>query len=379
MTTNKKVAIYCMIDPRTAEVRYIGKTERSLKERIAEHYYQRNYRDYPVNLWIRELVNLGLKPLSMTLDEIDFNDWEEHEIYWVKTMRDSGFSLLNMTGGGDGFIITSEQMKEIWRRPETREKHRLHRLANKKLHGEKIKRLWRNPSYRKKVELGVRRYFDSRSDEDIQRRIENCRKAWDVPGKRKNASEKFIALWANKKWRTNMLRQMRNPAYRKRLSRAQIKWQTNNPEKARRRNNKLRDWGQIPENRDKINAAIRQAVTDNPERSQKISQAQQEIWRSLRYKAMRYSIKKVPQSGFRGVSKRVHSTMTTYRARFTNPFTSERLSRHFATPHEAALQIDRWLIVFFGRNLCEEFSLLSTVRQTDLINCYQLPLALDTI
>ena len=85
--------IYCLKDPKTNEIRYIGKTAYSKSYRLAWHLYA------PVNrlvcLWLYELQQQDLKPLIETIETVNSPaSAESLEIFWIQ--HNSGKRLLNL-------------------------------------------------------------------------------------------------------------------------------------------------------------------------------------------------------------------------------------------------------------------------------------------
>ncbi len=79
-----KMFIYCLVDPRTLEVKYVGKTN-DLKERyrahISPHIYMRN--NNLKCIWTEELKALGLKPKMEKLAEcLEFESENYEYRYW---------------------------------------------------------------------------------------------------------------------------------------------------------------------------------------------------------------------------------------------------------------------------------------------------------
>lgn len=98
------VKIYTLKDPITFEIRYVGKTKNSLKNRWYAHcsnYFLTKSRSKK-NSWILKLKRLGHKPIIELLEEVEESDWEFWESYWISQFLNWGFNLTNMTSGGEG-------------------------------------------------------------------------------------------------------------------------------------------------------------------------------------------------------------------------------------------------------------------------------------
>jgi len=93
-----KVEIYCLKDPLTSEVRYIGKANDSQK-RFKNHLS--NTTKYPVSIWIRELRLKHLIPVMEIIEITDEDNWEEAEIRLIREFKEKGFNLLNIAKGGN--------------------------------------------------------------------------------------------------------------------------------------------------------------------------------------------------------------------------------------------------------------------------------------
>lgn len=94
------VFIYCLSDPDTGEVRYIGKTK-NLKSRFSGHTSRKNkcWSSY----WIWSLRNSGKMPIMEELERIensDDKDWQEVERFYIAYFRFLGARLTNLDGGG---------------------------------------------------------------------------------------------------------------------------------------------------------------------------------------------------------------------------------------------------------------------------------------
>lgn len=187
--------IYALADPRTNEIRYCGKTTWIMSQRLANHRREaRKGTDRHVCRWVKSLLDAGLDPVAIRLEEITLDGMDraeqirllnEAEIRWIAHLRERGCDLTNATEGGDGAHgtkLTPERIKALVaagvaskQRPEVREIIRQAALA-------------RDPStYRRGEEhqhFGKKRTF-----KDNEARKANIRKAWDDPEKRAQQSE----------------------------------------------------------------------------------------------------------------------------------------------------------------------------------------------
>ena len=106
--------IYALKDEH-GEVRYIGKTIKSLSIRLSQHLCEvrRGVSNYRCN-WIKSITSRGYFP-SIDLIETVFGDGCKEEIAWIKYFREKGVNLVNQTIGGEGKIGYKNS-------PETRKK-----------------------------------------------------------------------------------------------------------------------------------------------------------------------------------------------------------------------------------------------------------------
>lgn len=127
-------SIYCLVDPRTSEVRYVGKTEQRLESRITAHMRDTT-KCHRVH-WLSELRALGLRPVGVVLEDVHgAHPWQESERFWIQRLRSMGARLVNNTDGGDGVSglppETRQRMRAVWlgrkHKPETLQKLRLAR------------------------------------------------------------------------------------------------------------------------------------------------------------------------------------------------------------------------------------------------------------
>ena len=114
---------YYMYDPRNEEIGYVGMTTEPIQKRIRRHISEAMSEQHSPtsdkNVWVRELMNQDLRPRCEALEVSAFKDPLQagaREQHWVKTMKEQGKALTNMTEGGLGtpglHIEHTEETKE---------------------------------------------------------------------------------------------------------------------------------------------------------------------------------------------------------------------------------------------------------------------------
>jgi hypothetical protein len=115
-TRTEYVVIYALVDPRSGEIRYIGKTEKRIARRLAEHI------EHPVNAgtrsWIANLGSLGMAPRIEPITCCGERWWEGKEAFWIRWVRIHGGDLLNRDPGGtcrkkSGALNTTGRVKNF--------------------------------------------------------------------------------------------------------------------------------------------------------------------------------------------------------------------------------------------------------------------------
>lgn len=112
--------VYALVDPRTSQVRYVGETVRKGSTRFAQHVRTaRQQTTPPVNAWIRGLLDAGIAPVMVEIEEFSEKPaMHESEVFWIEQFRAMGAALLNIAPGGSTRVgyRHSEETKAKWRR-----------------------------------------------------------------------------------------------------------------------------------------------------------------------------------------------------------------------------------------------------------------------
>jgi group I intron endonuclease len=97
---DKIVFIYGLVDPITNELRYIGKSINP-KVRLRKHISERSIHDSYKDRWLRKIINLGVKPELIIIDEVLITNWQFWESHYIGYYKSLGCKLTNGTNGGD--------------------------------------------------------------------------------------------------------------------------------------------------------------------------------------------------------------------------------------------------------------------------------------
>lgn len=95
--------IYTLEDPITNDIRYVGKTSRSIKIRYQEHLYDCKKGKAYSSRWINKLSKKGLEPIVREIDSCN-NNGSELEKFYISKYKSIGCKLTNLTEGGEGLI-----------------------------------------------------------------------------------------------------------------------------------------------------------------------------------------------------------------------------------------------------------------------------------
>ena len=95
--------IYALIDPKTDEVRYVGKAD-NVKSRFQSHIREAKSGKHSHKCaWIRQVLDSGNEPKLHILEEVDKDSWKKAEIYYIEEFKKLGANLTNIAKGGEGF------------------------------------------------------------------------------------------------------------------------------------------------------------------------------------------------------------------------------------------------------------------------------------
>lgn len=131
--------IYALVDPRTDEIRYIGKAQGYLNSRLKGHIYEAKSGKRVTHKlsWIRQLLDAGLAPVPKVVAQFVRGDTLANaEREWIARMRADGVRLVNATDGGEGMPNPSPETRAKLRgrgctfTEEQRAKGRAIRMAN---------------------------------------------------------------------------------------------------------------------------------------------------------------------------------------------------------------------------------------------------------
>ena len=111
--------VYVLSDPRTNQIRYVGKTTKG-KKRLRGHLKERGRSKR--SSWIKSLRLQAYKPQFDVIESFDNESLlSEAEMFWISYFKMIGCNLTNMTDGGEGStgFKHSVEVIEILRKKST--------------------------------------------------------------------------------------------------------------------------------------------------------------------------------------------------------------------------------------------------------------------
>lgn len=113
--------VYGLHDPRTGELRYIGKSDDPRYRLIGQLNEDRG--THRCN-WIRSLRREGLRPVQVIIDAVPARtDWQTIERAYIAAARRDGHQLTNGTDGGEGVCGLAPETRERLRRASIGRRH----------------------------------------------------------------------------------------------------------------------------------------------------------------------------------------------------------------------------------------------------------------
>jgi len=107
----KTTWIYVLYDARPGDLHcYIGKSNHP-SQRYNQHFWERKKERTRKTFWIESLLKLGLKPTLKLLLEIPVEEWEQWERMFIHWYRVLGWSVVNVTEGGEGMTNPTEEVR----------------------------------------------------------------------------------------------------------------------------------------------------------------------------------------------------------------------------------------------------------------------------
>jgi len=219
MVEETKYVVYALADPRTKEIRYIGKTG-DLDQRKSRHSSGNTHGQ--VACWEKELVEEGLSPICTLLEEeLTAEQVDEWERFWIERGKRLGWSLLNILPGGNGWYAgavpesvrqkISETVTAQWQDSEYREEH-----------VQRMTEVLQKPEVRKRMSKAASER--TISPEVRQRISDTMTEKWQDPAyaehQREAVAEGARSLWERDGFREEHTEAMRKPETRERIAEA---------------------------------------------------------------------------------------------------------------------------------------------------------------
>ncbi len=99
----RAICIYVLRDPRSSKIRYVGKTVQKLNNRLTSHVREaKRENNSHKDRWILQVIRAGYKPIIEKIEDVNEDNWQERERYWIFKHYGDGCKLVNETEGGEG-------------------------------------------------------------------------------------------------------------------------------------------------------------------------------------------------------------------------------------------------------------------------------------
>ena len=97
-----KCFIYCIKNPITNEVKYVGQSSVGEKRFKTHIYFAKTKNKTPVQKFINKHLKNGVLPIFLILEYCNYEQLNDKEIEYIKNYKSDGIKLLNLTDGGEG-------------------------------------------------------------------------------------------------------------------------------------------------------------------------------------------------------------------------------------------------------------------------------------
>lgn len=189
MVDNREVHIYVLKHPDTLEVRYVGKTVRSLSRRLGNHIANAkgNKHNKHLSNWILSILRENKRPIIELLETCQSDVWQEREQHWISQFP----NLINLTAGGDGcigFTHNSEVIEKI-RQSKIGTKHS---IEFKKAMSKRLKGVPLSEEHKSKIGLANK---GRKASESTKKKLSESHKGISQSEESKRKKSESIKLW----------------------------------------------------------------------------------------------------------------------------------------------------------------------------------------
>ena len=91
------ISIYCLKDPDTGQVCYVGRTSQSVDRRFIAHVSESQRANNRRCQWIKKILNQGKMPVIEVIDQCQPSEQQKKKQYWIEYYRSINPNLTNNT------------------------------------------------------------------------------------------------------------------------------------------------------------------------------------------------------------------------------------------------------------------------------------------
>jgi hypothetical protein len=149
VTTRETTFIYGLVDPRTGDLRWVGKSD-DPQRRLRGHVSSRDS-DTPRGAWLRDLWAHDLVPALVLFEKVAMEDWRAAECEWIDAKQAEGCPLLNVNRGGGGGDTRIHGKPEVRRKMSRSHKASALSLAARERGAAAVRGVPKTPEHRAKI------------------------------------------------------------------------------------------------------------------------------------------------------------------------------------------------------------------------------------